>query len=295
MKFFIGSSPSIAATIINPDYPAAGVMVSVNQLQKRKSNFEVGDWILDSGAFTEISTYGNYRFPVEEHFEQICRWMKCGNLLIAAAQDWMCESFILKRTGLDVATHQRLTVERFDQILSMKPPVPIMPVLQGYRSSDYISHLQQYGQRLQLGSWVGVGSVCRRNGKPGEVADLLRGIKLIRPDLRLHGFGLKMLALENAEVRSLLYSSDSMAWSYPRKFQSTPEPEISMAYRYQQRIYTALSDCVQNRIQPYTAGAGNGQGRKPKWKSKTQSVRLPEKYISRIIELAREWEAQEDS
>ncbi|QSJ17679.1 hypothetical protein JYQ62_02030 [Nostoc sp. UHCC 0702] len=291
--FFIGSSPSQAAKIISPDYPAAGCMVSINQLRDRISDFEVEDWILDCGAFTEISTYGYYRYPVEEHFGQICRWVKCGNLLIAVAQDWMCEPFILKRTGLDVATHQRLTIERFEHLLSLNPPVAIMPTLQGYRSSDYISHLQQYGERLRIGSWVGVGSVCRRNGKPDEVADLLRGIKLLRPDLKLHGFGLKMLALESAEIRSMLYSCDSMAWSYPRRFQINPEPEMPMAHQYQQRIYAAVTDSVQKRVPP-TAGAGNGQGRKPKWKSQTQSVRLPEKYIPRIIQLAREWEAQED-
>ncbi|WP_180267993.1 DUF7221 family queuine tRNA-ribosyltransferase-like protein, partial [Nostoc linckia] len=283
--FFIGSSPSLANRIVSPDYPAAGVMISVNTLRDRVSDFEVGDWILDSGAFTEISTYGYYRYPVEEYFGQTCRWVKCGNLLTAATQDWMCEAFVLNRTGLDVATHQRLTIERFDQIISLDPPVPIMPVLQGYRSSDYISHLQQYGEeRLPLGSWVGVGSVCKRNGNPQEVADLLRGVKLIRPDLRLHGFGLKMLALENTEIRELLHSCDSMAWSYPRRFQPVPEPEIPVAHRYQQRIHTAVTDSVQNRRQPPpTAGAGNGQGRKPKWKSPTESVRIPKKYIPRVV------------
>lgn len=292
--FFIGSSPSLASKIISPDYPATGVMISVNALRSRISDFEVGDWIIDSGAFTEISTYGYYRYPVEEHFGQIVRWVKCGNLVIAVAQDWMCESFVLKRTGLDIATHQRLTIERYDQLISLDPPMSIMPVLQGYRSSDYISHLQQYGDRLQLDSWVGVGSVCRRNGKPDEVADLLRGIKLLRPDLRLHGFGLKMLALENAEVRKLLHSCDSMAWSYPRKFQPNPEPEIPMAHNYQQRIHAAVTDSVQKRVSA-TAGAGNGQGRKPKWSHPTEPVRLPVKFkngksLEDLKAIAKEWD-----
>ncbi|OYE01625.1 hypothetical protein CDG79_28430 [Nostoc sp. 'Peltigera membranacea cyanobiont' 232] len=290
--FFIGSSPSQAAKIISHDYPAAGVMISVNALRHRVSDFEVADWIGDSGAFTEISTYGCYRYPVEEYLGQICRWVKCGNLLIAVSQDWMCEPFIFKRTGLNVETHQRLTIERYDQIFSRNPPVAIMPVLQGYRSSDYISHLQQYGERLPLRAWVGVGSVCRRNGNRDEVADILRAIKLIRPDLRLHGFGLKILALENTEVRELLHSCDSMAWSYPRRFQSVPQEEIPMAHNYQQKINAAVNDSVQKRV-PKTAGAGNGQGRKPKWKSSTQSVRLPKKYIPQIIQLAKQWEEQD--
>ncbi|MEH1810889.1 MAG: hypothetical protein V7K26_00110 [Nostoc sp.] len=66
-----------------------------------------------------------------------------------------------------------------------------------------------------------------------------------------------------------------------------------MAHRYQQQIYTAVNDCVQKRVPPKTAGAGNGQGRKPKWKSSTESIRLPKKYISRLVEIARQWEEED--
>ncbi|MEH1765805.1 MAG: hypothetical protein V7L27_01680 [Nostoc sp.] len=291
-RFFIGSSPSLAASIVSHDYPAAGVMISINSLCDRKSNFDVGDWILDSGAFTEVARHGGYRHGVEQYFQQIKRWSACGNLLIAVAQDWMCEPSVLKRTGLTVIEHQRLTIERYDQLMSLNPLVAVMPVLQGYRVSDYLKHLTDYGARLSPGAWVGVGSVCRRNGNPEEIADILKAIKLLRSDLRLHGFGLKILALESAEVRALLYSTDSMAWSYPRRFQAVPQEEIPMAHNYQQRINAAVNDSVQKRV-PKTAGAGNGQGRKPKWKSSTQSVRLPKKYIPQIIQLAKQWEEED--
>ena len=42
--------------------------------------------------------------------------------------------------------------------------VYIMPVLQGYKPEEYIEHLNMYGSRPSLGAWVGVGSVCKRNG-----------------------------------------------------------------------------------------------------------------------------------
>lgn len=35
--------------------------ISVNRLRERKSPFKVNDWIMDSGAFTEITTHGGYR------------------------------------------------------------------------------------------------------------------------------------------------------------------------------------------------------------------------------------------
>jgi hypothetical protein len=96
--FFIGSSPSMAAHIISPDHPAAGVMVSVTQLSRRRSDFEVADWIMDSGAFTEAAWHGGYRRPVEWYFQEVLRWGKCGNLLAAVSQDWMCKGFVLGPT-----------------------------------------------------------------------------------------------------------------------------------------------------------------------------------------------------
>ena len=43
---------------------------------------------------------------------------------------------------------------------------------------------------------------------------MLSAIHAARPDLKLHGFGIKRTALANADVRRLLHSSDSMAWSF---------------------------------------------------------------------------------
>lgn len=208
MRFFVGlHQPSDAK-----HFDAA--FVSVNRLRSRKGPFAVGDWIMDSGAFTEISTHGQYRRSVEEYAAQIRRWKGNGNLLTAVAQDWMCEPWIVAKTGLSVAEHQRLTVERYDALLACDPSVYIMPVLQGYEPQDYVSHLRQYGERLVPGAWVGVGSVCKRNGDPRSIAGVLLAIRRERPDLRLHGFGLKTTALGSGLIRAMLYSADSMAWSF---------------------------------------------------------------------------------
>lgn len=288
--FFIGSSPSMASRIINPEAPAAGVMISVNALRMRQSDFEVGDWILDSGAFTEVVRHGGYRHGVEEYYWQISRWSRCGNLLMAVAQDWMCEPFALSRTGLTVRRHQELTIERYDQLVRLNPPVSIMPVLQGWRVSEYLAHLYMYADRLTLGQLIGIGSVCKRNGKPEEVLDILSTVKQVRPDLHLHGFGLKQLALENKEVRSLLYSCDSMAWSVPRNF-GKPTPELDLAHQYQQKIQATVTDSVPKRI-PRTAGAGNGQGRKPQWNRPTKAIRVPAEFADQLVQLAREWDRE---
>lgn len=207
MRFFTGlHQPSDAK-----HFDAA--FVSVNRLRKRKGPFAVGDWIMDSGAFTEISTHGHYRTSVAEYASEIRRWKANGNLLAAVSRDWMCEAHILKKTGLDVAEHQRRTIEQYDALIEEDVGVYILPVLQGYAPAEYVEHLRAYGDRLALGAWVGVGSVCKRNGDPRAVAAVLQAIKGERPDLRLHGFGLKTTALSHPLVRGLLYTADSMAWS----------------------------------------------------------------------------------
>lgn len=207
MKFYIGTHR------VNHAEHFDQCFISINVLWKRKSDFAVNDWILDSGAFTELSTYGHYRFPVEDYAGGINRWKVCGNLEYAVCQDYMCEPFIIEKTGLDIAEHQRLTIERYDALIPLTN-VNILPVLQGYAPIDYLKHLEMYDNRLAFGYLVGVGSICKRNSNPKEIANILELIKRERPDLRLHGFGLKTTALANAYICSLLYSADSMAWSY---------------------------------------------------------------------------------
>lgn len=206
--------------------------VSVTRLRTRKAPMKVRNWIMDSGAFTEISIHGRYRHDVAEYAAEIRRWKDNGNLLAAVAQDYMCEAFILKKTGMTVEQHQQLTVERYDALLAEDTGVYIMPVLQGYAPEDYARHLRMYGERLAQGAWVGVGSVCKRNGDPGAIAAVLLAIKKVRPDLRLHGFGLKTTALANPLVRSLLETADSMAWSFAARKQGRNANDWREAVRW---------------------------------------------------------------
>lgn len=208
MRFFTGLHQPSDAQHFDASF------ISVNRLRKRKGPFKVTDWIMDSGAFTEISTHGHYRHPVSEYAAQVRRWKDNGTLLAAVSQDWMCEPWIVEKTGLSVAEHQRLTVERYDALLAEATGVYILPVLQGFNPADYVSHIRQYGERLKPGAWVGVGSVCKRNGDPRAIEGVLLAIHAERPDLRLHGFGLKTTALSSGLVQRLLHTADSMAWSF---------------------------------------------------------------------------------
>lgn len=211
MRFFTGLHQPSDAKHFSASF------VSVNRLRNRKSSFECGDWIMDSGAFTTIATHGGYPLPVKAYADEIraiVRRQTSGNLLAAVAQDYMCEAWMLEKTGLTVADHQRLTIERYDDLVAEDTGVYILPVLQGYSSKEYVAHVRAYGDRLPQGAWVGVGSICKRNSDICAIWKVLSSIKDERPDLRLHGFGLKTTSLQNPIIRGLLWSADSMAWSF---------------------------------------------------------------------------------
>ncbi|MBW3635010.1 MAG: hypothetical protein KY445_00920 [Armatimonadetes bacterium] len=243
MRFFVGIHDPHQA------FDFAECFISVNRLWKRKSDFAVGEWILDSGAFTELDKHGCYREErsVANYAAQIRRWKRCGHLLAAVAQDYMCEPIMLEKTGLSVAEHQRLTVERYDALMAEETGVTILPVLQGFKPRDYAAHIEQYGERLASGAWVGVGSVCKRQGSPFVIMQVLMAIRRVRPDLRLHGFGVKLTSLADGDVRAALYSADSMAWSYSARMQGRSADDPREAHDFiakierQQPIPTLLS------------------------------------------------------
>lgn len=142
MKFYTGMFHAHTADKVDRAF------ISVNVLKKRKSGFPVKEWIMDSGAFTTINKHGGYPEPVSEYAKEIKRWKGNGNLIAAVSQDYMCEAWMLEKTGLTVNDHQRLTIERYDQLIAEDTGVCIMPVLQGYDPQDYLKHLEMYGDRL---------------------------------------------------------------------------------------------------------------------------------------------------
>ena len=231
MKFYLGTHIVSHAG----HFPRAFISANVLRAKNRQSDFPVNDWILDSGAFTELSLYGHYRFDVGEYATLINRWVWCGHLELAVTQDYMCEPFMLAKTGLTVKDHQRLTIERYDELRRLAV-AEVMPVLQGYDPAEYVGHIAMYGRRLAHGQRVGVGSVCKRNSNPSAIVAVLEGIKERRPNLRLHGFGLKLTALHNAYICSLLYSADSMAWSFAARKQGQNPNSLSVAQDFANRI-----------------------------------------------------------
>ena len=215
-------------------------MISYHRLIKRKSALKCDPdwpWIMDSGAFSTILIHGKFPDPPEAYADAIPKWKASGHLLAAVTQDFMCEPMMLAKTGGTIAIHQAQTIRRYDRIIRHGTGgVYLMPVLQGYEPADYVNHLHQYGARLAPEAWVGVGSVCKRNANPASIEEVLLAISRSRPDLRLHGFGIKTTALGSALVRDLLHSADSMAWSYAARMNGANGNDWREADRFAKRI-----------------------------------------------------------
>jgi hypothetical protein len=233
MKFFVGlDNPHQAKHV-----PRA--FISVNRLKTRRKPVTSGEWIMDSGAFTELATHGCFRNGPEEYSRVVNRIASASpNLLAAVSQDWMCEPWILEKTGLTVVDHQRLTIERYDQLLELVSGVYLMPVLQGYRVEEYLRHIDDYGDRLKSRMLVGIGSVCKRNGDVRQIETIITAIKTRNPQLKLHAFGLKTTALRSDLVRRYLYSADSMAWSYAARRQGRNQHDWREAMLFASRMET---------------------------------------------------------
>jgi len=157
--------------------------------------------------------------------------------MAAVTQDFMVEPFVLANNGLTISDHQRLTIHRYDRLTSLLEGsgVYLMPVLQGWTSQEYVQHLHDYGDRLSKNAWVGVGSVCKRQGNSHAIAAILKAILSARPDLRLHGFGVKKTSLQYPPVWQMLYSADSAAAGLSKgrgrnKYVDSHNPLVALEY-----------------------------------------------------------------
>jgi hypothetical protein len=200
--------------------------VSLRTMEKYCDDWErhpkaFASWILDSGAYSEISTYGEWRYHPDLFGSVVTRILDnvATPPLFCAPQDWCCEAKSLSASGLTVADHQALTTESVCYLRSEFSFIPWIPVLQGWDLAEYVDHVAQYesaGIDLTSEPLVGLGSVCRRAGTRAvdEIITVLHGM-----GIRLHGFGVHRSVL--ARCGYLLSSMDSMAWSRTARWRRT--------------------------------------------------------------------------
>ena len=206
MNFYLGTHmPNWLETVGVP------LFVSRRRLADRRLlPAAAAPWALDSGGFTELGLYGAWETTEAAYVSDVRRFqVEIGNLDWVAPMDWMCEPFMLAKTGLDVRPHQWRTVDNFLRLRNQLGTL-VIPVLQGWTQDDYQDCWAIYensGVSLEDEPLVGLGSVCRRQ----NTADAGRIVRSLAP-LRLHYFGAKLTGLES--FGDALVSADSMAWSY---------------------------------------------------------------------------------
>ncbi len=188
------------------------LMVSRNTLGKYRTCPRARtSWVLDSGGFTELSLHGGWRIDAKTYAGEVARYRdEVGHLDWAAPQDWMCEPFMLAKTGKTVAEHQALTVGNYLDLRA--EGAEVIPVLQGHTLADYEHCADLYdraGVRLESEVTVGLGSVCRRQDT-NEIGEVV--VAMLARGIRCHGFGCKEGAIRR--YGDMLASADSLAWSY---------------------------------------------------------------------------------
>jgi hypothetical protein len=214
------------------------LFVSYSTLSRRKTmQTPTCRWALDSGGFTELNKYGRWSFYAEEYAAGVRRIIEMAGMQgpdFVAIQDWMCEPFVLEKTGLSIKQHQFLTCMSLIELREIAPEIPWMPVLQGWGFQSYIDHAEIYrrfGFDLTQEFVVGVGSVCRRHDT--QIAeDVL--LALASEGIRCHGFGFKSNGLLRSHQN--LASADSMAWSFTARREKIKLPECS---------HTTCTNCMK--------------------------------------------------
>ena len=242
------------------------LFISHRALRDRKSRFPraTTPWALDSGGFTELNLFGGWQTTPEEYVEAVARYAdELGHLEWASPQDWMCEPWVIAKTGLSIAEHQERTVENFLALRDMATDLPFVPVLQGWELDDYHAHADDYaaaGVDLATEPVVGIGSVCRRQatGQIAHIFDSLQG-----RGLAMHGFGVKSAGL--AQYADNLISADSLAWSYGARQdaragirgacgKNTCANCLHRALAWRQKVLSTL-DCRQYALSLYGGAA----------------------------------------
>jgi hypothetical protein len=190
------------------------LFLSTRRLSERKSLPQAhGPVAIDSSGYSELSLYGDWRIAARQYVADVRRYAdEIGNFAWAAIQDWMCEPWVLAKTGLSIKTHQALSVASLLELRDRAPDIAWVPVLQGWQLPDYLNHVDAYahwGIDLACEPVVGLGSVCRRQATV-EAIEICHALSSL--GIRLHGFGIKKNGL--VRLAPYLASADSMAWSF---------------------------------------------------------------------------------
>ncbi|GAA2629961.1 DUF7221 family queuine tRNA-ribosyltransferase-like protein [Streptomyces axinellae] len=237
-RFYLGGPPAFMK------YTGVPLFISNRPLSKIKNLYPAeGPVAVDSAGFSELSDRGSWENgPTPRQYAgQVARYRDAIGIDWAAPQDWMCEPWIIAKTGLSVAEHQARTIGSYLDLRAIDDTLPIIPVLQGWTPAEYEQHIDMYdraGIDLRSLPLVGIGSVCRRQGTE-DAASLVE--RIAAHGIALHGFGFKIDGLRR--VAHLMPSADSMAWAAAGR--RTPAPDCAFRFPASRGPHLNEANCLR--------------------------------------------------
>jgi hypothetical protein len=195
---------------------------------------------LDSAGFSLARSTGEYPFSRDAYCDLAA---KIGADLVAV-RDYPCEP------GVDRSVHRtnrdriRAGIAEARELTASRPGLPWVPVIQGYTREEYAESVALHESEHLVRPLMAVGSLCRRR-RADQAWEVLRLVRKLLPDARLHGFGIDLRFLGDRRIKQALWSADTAAWKFNaakpggRRF-PTNEEKIGNFLLYSGRVDRAM-------------------------------------------------------
>ena len=208
MRFYYGAASGGARKALQI-LQEPNVMISY-ATKHNKPWYGIENLFVDSGGYSFMMGQGEYG-PVGEYVTYLRRWQPD----LYALRDYPCEPDVLEKHGATVEEHQRKTTEKHIETLDAVGDLDGQPVtvIQGWKTRDYLNHIDQLRDQGIPLDYVAVGSVCRRNAEI-EIERVIRSIRDELPNSKIHAFGVKTSVFNRTAVKDLIDSADSLAYEY---------------------------------------------------------------------------------
>jgi hypothetical protein len=198
---------------------------------------------IDSGGFHSSLLNGRYTKTDREYLQYIEKVQPT----YFALRDYPCEPELLQKHNRTVKDHITMTLNHHIALLDQLPNYNIqaqpIPVLQGWKTEDYLYCLDLYKEHDLITDYTAIGSICRRNATR-EIRKIITAVREGLPRAtRLHGFGVSLSALKDHTIWRSLYSVDSSAWDYTARWKkyrgniSIPQASLLAATQYLQKLH----------------------------------------------------------
>ena len=164
---------------------------------------------LDSGGFSFFRKFAAYPFTPDDYLALVRHYQP----LVYASLDYPCEP--------DTAgswTNEERIEATLDHLAYLKRAdvAGLLPVVQGYTTSERLFCMDEMLKRGLWAGYVGVGSLCALRSVK-QIAETVGVLADNAPDgTHFHLFGVKLDYFQKYEPPSCVLSADTAAWSFGR-------------------------------------------------------------------------------